>query len=349
MQKICVWAVMAAVCAGVCARGEKPMSAADAKALIEEVSLKNNLEGNDIKPWHIRLSYDVNNREEKKHYSGTIEEWWASDAQSRTEYVVNGQRKRVDVTDNGTYESGDLQHVPYSVGGVLTDVLWPMPASSTLAQMEFAGGVEKIQGAELRCVEMVRLSDVPDKRWGVIRGSKHWCMTASDPYLRIERYPANSWSFLRNNLLRFQDRTIAGEYIAAEGKTIVAETHIQKLEVLTQATAETIFRVPSDAAPEKEQRPIIVAGYMNGPILVYRVQPAYPEAAKFARLAGTVVLHGVIDSLGRITDLHAVFGPAALVPSAMQAVQQWLYIPLIIDGIPIPIRTTINVVYQIRG
>ena len=138
MRKICglVMAAMAcaAVCAGVGARAAEKMAAADAKALIEEVSRTNNLEGADIQPWHIRLNYEVNEETEKKHYAGTIEEWWASDTQSRTEYVVNGQRKRLDVTDKGVYESGDLKDVPYSVGGVLTDVLWPMPAVTTLEQ-----------------------------------------------------------------------------------------------------------------------------------------------------------------------------------------------------------------------
>lgn len=349
MRKTCGLLMVAVICAGACAHGAEKMSAADARALIEEVSGRNNLEGDDIHPWHIRLNYEVSDTDKKKHYSGTIEEWWASDTQSRTEYAVNGQWKRYDVTDKGVYLSGDLKEVPYVVGAVLTDVLWPMPAKTTLAQLEFAGDEETIQGTAMRCVEMARPSIAPKKQAEkrMSRGTTDWCVPLSDSYLRIERTPPSKCVYLRNDLLWFQERIIAGEYIAAEGKTIRAKAHIEKLETLPRATG-AIFQLPGDATPAKKQEPEIMAGSMNGPILAYQTLPSYPEAAKSARISGTVVLHGEIDEQGTLTNLHAVFGPAALVPASLQTVKQWIYIPLIVNGKPVPVKARINVVYQIR-
>lgn len=204
-----------------------------------------------------------------------------------------------------------------------------------------------IQGAAMRCVEMVQLSGVPQKQWGVIRGSKHWCIAPNDPYLRLKRIRVSESTCLRNDLLRFQGRTIASETIVAKGKTIRTSAHIEKLETLPHST-DAIFRLPTEAVPAKNQEPVVMAGEMNWPILVNREGPVYPEAAKMSRITGTVVLQGEIDDQGMLTGLHAVLGPAALVPASLNAVRQWRFIPLIVNGKPVPVRARVNVVFQLR-
>ncbi len=343
--------MMAAVCAGMSVHGEQPMSAADAKALIEEASLKNNLEGDDIKPWHIRLNYQVTppqwpGSKEEGHYEGTIEEWWASDTRSRTEYVVNGKRKRFDVTDNGVYESGDLDTVPYSVGAVLTDVLWPMPPTTVLAKLTFAEAQQKIQGIKMRCVAIAGFVGEKDTGSQIAHNGLRWCIAPADPYLRIVFSSKDIHDYLRNNLLSFQNRAISGEFIAAGNGRINEKAYVEKLESLPKAT-DTVFVLPAGAA-KKGDKPVIMTGSISAPIRIFYVSPSYPRIGKINHISGTVVLRGVINEEGKMTDLKYFSGPKLLINPSIDAVKQWRYIPLSMNGKPIPVKTEVNVVYQLR-
>jgi TonB family protein len=77
--------------------------------------------------------------------------------------------------------------------------------------------------------------------------------------------------------------------------------------------------------------------------LISQPKPVYPPLAKAARVQGTVTFEAVIDVDGRIMNLHLVSGPPLLVQAAMQAVQQWVYKPTLLNGNPVQVVTTIDV------
>jgi TonB family protein len=83
--------------------------------------------------------------------------------------------------------------------------------------------------------------------------------------------------------------------------------------------------------------------------LVKQVTPVYPAIAKTAHISGTVVLHAVIGTDGKIADLQYVSGPPLLMKSAMDAVHQWEYRPTALNGEPVRVDTTISVVFTLGG
>ncbi len=78
-------------------------------------------------------------------------------------------------------------------------------------------------------------------------------------------------------------------------------------------------------------------------ILVSQTKPEYPPLAKAARVQGTVKFDVLIGKDGTVQNLHLVSGPPLLVQAAMQAVQQWIYKPTLLNGQPIDVNTTIDV------
>ncbi|HKS74825.1 MAG TPA: energy transducer TonB, partial [Terriglobales bacterium] len=92
----------------------------------------------------------------------------------------------------------------------------------------------------------------------------------------------------------------------------------------------------------------ISAGVEEG-LLIQKTQPVYPPIAKAARVQGTVVLQATISKQGTITDLHVVSGPAMLQQSALEAVRTWRYRPYLLNGEPVEVETTINVIYTLGG
>jgi TonB family protein len=87
---------------------------------------------------------------------------------------------------------------------------------------------------------------------------------------------------------------------------------------------------------------------MSGNLLTKAV-PHYPDAAKKAKIQGTVVLSAVIGKDGAIENLRVLSGPAELQKSALDAVRQWTYKPYLLNGDPVEVNTTINIVYSLAG
>jgi protein TonB len=81
--------------------------------------------------------------------------------------------------------------------------------------------------------------------------------------------------------------------------------------------------------------------------IVKKVQPEYPADAKKAGIKGTVALDATIGKDGKIEHLSVLSGPAELQKSALDAVRQWEYQPFLLNGDPIEVETTINVIYTL--
>ncbi len=76
--------------------------------------------------------------------------------------------------------------------------------------------------------------------------------------------------------------------------------------------------------------------------------PVYPPDAKKAGIEGTVVLAATIGTDGTVEHLTVQSGPSALQKSALEAVRQWTYKPFLLNGEPVEVETTINVVYSLQ-
>ena len=93
-------------------------------------------------------------------------------------------------------------------------------------------------------------------------------------------------------------------------------------------------------------KPVRVSSGVAASLILTKVDPVYPAAAKAAHISGTVLLHVRISKTGDIEDLSVISGPAMLQASAMDAVKQWKYKPFLLNGTPVEVETQINVVFS---
>jgi protein TonB len=100
------------------------------------------------------------------------------------------------------------------------------------------------------------------------------------------------------------------------------------------------------AAPVKKLT--ISSGVMQG-MLLQKTPPVYPPIAKAARVSGTVVLQATISKTGAIENLHVLSGPAMLQQAALDAVRSWRYRPYLLNGDPVEVETTVNVIFTLGG
>lgn len=81
--------------------------------------------------------------------------------------------------------------------------------------------------------------------------------------------------------------------------------------------------------------------------LIHEVSPEYPEAARRAKVQGTVVLDAVVGVEGTVTQLKVISGPEALSAAAADAVRWWRYEPYIVNGQPATVDTTVAVKFRL--
>ena len=84
-------------------------------------------------------------------------------------------------------------------------------------------------------------------------------------------------------------------------------------------------------------------------LLLSKTQPIYPAIAKISHISGTVVLAATISPTGAIENLRVLSGHPLLRQAALDAVQNWRYRPYQLNNQPIPVETTINVVFSLTS
>jgi periplasmic protein TonB len=100
--------------------------------------------------------------------------------------------------------------------------------------------------------------------------------------------------------------------------------------------------------PKPTQQRIRQGGAVQAAMLVNRVQPQYPPLARQTRISGTVRLHAIISKDGSVQQLEVLSGHPLLVQAALDAVRQWKYRPTTLNGEPVEVDTTIDVIFSLN-
>lgn len=104
---------------------------------------------------------------------------------------------------------------------------------------------------------------------------------------------------------------------------------------------------PVASLQQKKPERITLGGVVVQAKLIRRVTPVYPPLAIQTHVSGTVRLQAVIALDGHIQDLQLLSGHALLVRAALDAVRQWVYQPTLLNGAPVEVLTTIDVIFTL--
>jgi protein TonB len=105
---------------------------------------------------------------------------------------------------------------------------------------------------------------------------------------------------------------------------------------------------PPPPAPPAPQQPVRIGGQISAPELVHRVEPVYPDLAVMAKVTGTVILEAVVATDGTVDAVKVLRTVKFLDQAAIDAVKQWRYKPLILNGMPTPFVLTVTLTFSIK-
>lgn len=103
---------------------------------------------------------------------------------------------------------------------------------------------------------------------------------------------------------------------------------------------------PPPPLPEP-RKPLRIGGEIREPALVHRVDPVYPPAATAMGLEGTVILEALVDEEGRVTDVRVLRSYGVFDKAALDAVRQWRYSPVLLNGRPERFLLTVVVSFRL--
>ena len=151
------------------------------------------------------------------------------------------------------------------------------------------------------------------------------------------------------------------ELKAQEGKWVKSYGRTKELAVAAKAAGD---RATAEAAAAKEKTeaaaakakadaaaararartaPVRVGGQIKPPTKIKDVKPVYPAIARSARVAGAVVIEATIGEDGKVVDAKVVRSIPLLDQAALDAVQQWEYMPTLLNGVPVPVLVTVTI------
>lgn len=106
---------------------------------------------------------------------------------------------------------------------------------------------------------------------------------------------------------------------------------LQREENQTVIGKEPVWRLP----PDKPLK------------MIKRISPKYPEIALKKKIQGEVILDATMDREGKAIDIKVVNGPEELYHAAVDAVKQWRWKPVKINGKVEPVKFTVVVNFDL--
>jgi protein TonB len=104
--------------------------------------------------------------------------------------------------------------------------------------------------------------------------------------------------------------------------------------------------LPQEVAPSPVKA-VRVGGQIKAPRLMHKVAPTYPLLAQQARIGAIVILEATVATDGRVQTVTVLRGQPLFDEAAMDAVRQWRYQPLLLNGVPTPFVLSVTLNFRL--
>jgi protein TonB len=108
-----------------------------------------------------------------------------------------------------------------------------------------------------------------------------------------------------------------------------------------------ITDVPAPPPQPKALPPVRIGGQIQPPTLIRRVEPVYPDIAVQAHVTGVVILEATVNERGEVINVAVLRSIKLLDQAAIDAVKQWRYSPVLLNGVPRSFVLTVTLNFSI--
>ncbi|MDW5267960.1 MULTISPECIES: energy transducer TonB [Acidobacteriaceae] len=310
------------------------LQSADATTALDDATLR---------PWHLKVSFQLFDAKGQPTEQGTLEEWWAGQDKDKRIFTSPSYTATEIQTKDGLYRSTGVGAAPEMLDTVREQVVHPMPSKDDEAGAKPELRQQNFGKVPLDCIMLSQpIKDAPFAPLGLF---PTYCLDRDKDTLRAS-FDFGSLLIIRNSLGVFQTRTVATAITAKMNDVTVMSSHVEKLDT---ASLPDIDFMPATKLEKITNAVRVGSGVIAGQRLS-STPPHYPEGARARHATGTVVMRALISSDGHIYRLRLVSVPdPELAIAALAAVRQWTYKPYLLNGEPVTVDTTITVNFAISN
>jgi hypothetical protein len=304
----------------------------------------NALAGDDLKPWHLKIDYQIQLADDAKPVSGTVEEWHASRYQWRRTFTgpggtgMNGTLWSVsEVERYETKAERDLFGRRLVTQQIARPVIDPLYVTANIGPDYDMDLVQaNADPLTLNCISVINSMQYTDE------ANPDWLFPTmcfdSETHLRATK--AGNTSIQFDNLQSFQNRAVARDVKVIVDGHLNAEMKVSVLEMW-------------DAADKSLLKPA-----KNAVVLPYEIEPGHPRLEPVHEVAAhlpmlppgspydRVVTAGILIHKDGSVKVERSFpnfnaGDRGVQDSVELAVNQWKYKPYLVDGQPVEVCSSV--------
>jgi TonB family protein len=228
------------------------------------------------------------------------------------------------------------------------DSLWDKPQGTAFSTQTAQSGLARVSAGVSLPVSDIEIVDIHNQRWTIpfnpINPTASTSQAKSPGQAAPVEWPAFNPAATVPNL---QAPTAGGDANSQQpSPPEVAASSNSAGTPIPSASPDPRDLVPP--APKSEPQVARPVGALQRGVLIYHVNPEYPELAREQNVQGTVKLQVTIGVTGAVRSVVAVSGPRLLVEAARSAVRQWRYTPSLLDGKPFELQEEVSVVFQLE-
>jgi protein TonB len=150
--------------------------------------------------------------------------------------------------------------------------------------------------------------------------------------------------------LRMATGSLVYENVEIEiGVSLDAEVFSPPVGIEFEGPGEDWKSPPSFSGAAEADQPMTVAGDVQAPILIKKVEPAYPAALRQARISGAVMIEAIIGRDGNVRETRVIRSAHPLLDEeALKAVRLWVYKPATWKGRPVSVYLTVTTTFSLN-
>jgi hypothetical protein len=331
------------IVAGLSAGVSTATFGADKAALVQRLhnaAESSSIDDPALKPWHLKLTFQLFDKKGNASEEGTIEEWWSAGNDKRVytspSYTATEIRR-----DKELYRTAGQTSAPYLLDLLRDEVVHPLANDAEMNESVPDLRVESFGKVKLDCVML----DQPIKRvaYPPLGLFPTYCLDQDKDRLRVSfRY--GSENVTRNTIGNFQGRGVPIDTVVILSGLTAAKAHVAALS--TMAAADGDFGLDSSLQLQNAG-PVMASGGVTAGRKISGAVPVYPVEDKQSHTSGSLHMRALIGTDGHIHKLTVIDTPSpTLALSALAAVRTWVYKPFLLNGLPCSVETTITVNYN---
>lgn len=300
-----------------------------------------------LKPWHAKFSVQLYDLKGNPAGTGTVDEWWMAPGNEKRVFAFPDYQGTEIIATDGTYRSANLISEPMLLASVIDQFVNPMAAEDKTSGFKPIARTLQLGGVNLPCVMLAKSnSRVANQPIGFYPS---WCTEPGKDALRV--FVDNGGvAIVRNGISSFQGKDIPIDVGITLYGTTLASGHLVDISMDGMPTAPF---TPDRDMVKAPPRPVELKGKKFENQAAKRTEPDFTHNATgidqsgrtpmSGGLQGDVELRLWVGEDGQIRDMLLVSYPD---PSAAQnvfdAVRQWTFRPLIVEGRAVPFTGTVD-------